>query len=261
MSSIILSVSLSSWAIVFSFIRPLAGWFGGADIGAGLLIFFLPIATIPLALAGFFVGRKLNLVKSLWISVIAISIWITISFLYNYSILRQEKAFKKNSQLDCNVLPFHCAIRDRRYTELTNIRKTGAELEAKDGWGRTPLVFAISDFEAAKILLEIGANPNATNDGTTLLALALTEHIDPDFKIAQLLIQHGANVNEMSGYADYKKMPVLNSAISKKNVPVIQFLLKNGADPKIKDEFNLNGCERANIYKLWTETLREKCKQ
>ena len=73
---------------------------------------------------------------------------------------------------------------------------TKAEIEVRDGRGATPLMHAAAfgNLETLKLLLDAGADVNARNDfdATALLWAAR----DPEK--ARLLIEHGADVNAQS---------------------------------------------------------------
>ena len=265
-SSLLLSLSLSSGAAVFFSIRQFGSWFGGADIGFGLLMMFSPIITLPLAIAGYHWGRSLKLEKAAWISLISLATWCGLALLYNTSVGLRERAFHQKSELNCQVLPYHCALREGRISDLARIRESSARLkglealEAQDGWGNTPLLAGIHQPEAARTLLSLGANPNAIGqDGAPPLALVLTETSTPQLDIAQLLLSRGAEVNRLYGRG--KKMTLLNAAVTRKDEKVIEFLLSNGANPTIQDDYGMDACARARLYQVRSSPLLARCSQ
>lgn len=250
-SSLILGFGFSCWAIVFYFIRLTGAWYGGADIGSGIIVMYSPALTIPMALLGVYLGKSFSFRKSLLMSVVLIFVWMYLSLLYNQSIEIKEKENKQKSIVDCDSMPYHCAIEEGRLTDLSIIKSQGISTESKDGWGRTALIFYIQKYNVVKTLLELGANPNSIDsNGNTALSLVLTETNKPNFRIAELLISNGADINEMYGRGSEKKMTVLNSAISKKQENVIYFMLEQGADPTIRDDYGYTACERAKIYQI-----------
>ena len=95
--------------------------------------------------------------------------------------------------------------------------------------GTTPLMTAALYGDAAlvKELLDAGADPNAANDaGTTPLMWAVD-----DIEKTRVLVEHGANVNAVSAS---KRTPILIAASMPRNRDVIAFLLDRGANPSEK---------------------------
>jgi ankyrin repeat protein len=106
--------------------------------------------------------------------------------------------------------------------------KHGADMELKDSHGRTPLRLALNNagapwfnFEAVKMLLELGANPNAV-DTEEVSCLQKACQCEKTFK---LLLHHGAVVS----YGD-----ILNP-IYQKDLHTLELILRSGADPNIRD--------------------------
>ncbi|KAE8549728.1 hypothetical protein TMatcc_000755 [Talaromyces marneffei ATCC 18224] len=88
-------------------------------------------------------------------------------------------------------------------------------------WRRRP--------QMVRLLLERGANPNEvfSPTGRTLLQRALEKD---DSETARLLVEHGADVSS-SGYGPTcRKKPPLSIAIKRKNAPMVQLLLRKGAN-------------------------------
>ena len=91
-----------------------------------------------------------------------------------------------------------------------------------------------------RLLLDKGADPNGErlfDDGRRFSALRDSIAEWPNDEIAQLLIEAGANVNYV-GRIDGVNVPILNSAICKKNVPMVRLLLEKGADPNAERIFD-----------------------
>lgn len=142
---------------------------------------------------------------------------------------------REKAQLDCNLLPLHCAVRDGNFVFLNSIVLGDPRIESLDGLGRPPLYFAITfrgSKEVVEILLSKGANPNVYDeDGISALYTAIEFKY---YEIAESLLKHGAQVEvEEKG----KNMPSLYPAysplwlcVSKNDIRCVSLLLKYGAD-------------------------------
>ena len=104
-------------------------------------------------------------------------------------------------------------------------------IEARDSHEATLLMYAagFGSPEALELLLAAGADVNAKNafDATALLWAAR----DP--VKARMLIEHGANVNVQSKQG---RTPLMVASRAQGSSGVIQLLLDKGADPRVKDK-------------------------
>jgi len=90
-----------------------------------------------------------------------------------------------------------------------------------------------------KRLLDLGANVNAVNDaGATPLMWAI-----PDLAKVRLLIEQGANVNAVS--KNLGRTPLLIAAGYPDTVPVVKLLLEKGADLNARDRSGENALRKA----------------
>jgi len=125
------------------------------------------------------------------------------------------------------------AVKEGDIAKVKNLLIRGANVNAKDKDGRTPLHHAatIGHVEIARFLLERGANVNAKDkDGRTPLHHAATiGHVE----IARFLLERGANVNAKGKNGNTP----LHYAVRNGHVEVVNLLLENGANPEIKGEF------------------------
>jgi ankyrin repeat protein len=137
----------------------------------------------------------------------------------NYDITRLKKRLKDPNALFQNVgdenSPLHIAFGASPWEGLRLPRSAEppkkftalllkAALEAKqidvlNGYGQTPLYIAaqVNYYDPVHQLLKFGANPNGIDeDGQTPLQAYImsTVSFDPDFKIGELLLKHGAKV-------------------------------------------------------------------
>ncbi|WP_198295174.1 ankyrin repeat domain-containing protein [Brachyspira murdochii] len=141
----------------------------------------------------------------------------------------------------------------------------GIDVNGKaDDNGDTPLLWAVTGenpYEASKLLIENGANVNATNDGgvapATILAASTPEVVkllkdngadldtkflyyyppiaiaagEGNLEIVKALVENGADVNYYPNDINYT---AIFHAIDQHNYEVAEYLLKNGADLNIK---------------------------
>lgn len=126
------------------------------------------------------------------------------------------------------------AIRDGNLTHVKSLLAKGANINAPDADGTTPLMHAVVNAEAdcVKLLLDQGADPNLSNKaGATALMWAVN-----DLKKVQLLPAKGANVNAVSQDA---KSPLLMALRLPNAMPVVQALLAKGANVNQADKDGL----------------------
>jgi uncharacterized protein len=106
----------------------------------------------------------------------------------------------------------------------------GVDVNAPDD-RETPLLWwAVQEkhHEVARLLLEAGADPNATSDGLIVLSNAVA---DDDVEMTELLIRAGADVN-----ADSENGPALSLACAYESLGVARQLLAAGADVNARDD-------------------------
>lgn len=93
------------------------------------------------------------------------------------------------------------------------------------------------DYEMIRSLLSFGVNPNAICDVDHVMTeVAFCE--EKALPITKLFLQHGANIN----VADQDNDSYLSYAISRDNVPLVAYLLENGADLMQRDTNRNLGC-------------------
>ena len=109
--------------------------------------------------------------------------------------------------------------------------EAGADVNARTEEGRTPLTFGVASkrVEIVRTLLEAGADVNARReDGrTALMGAASREHVE----IVRTLLEAGADVNARREDG----RTTLISAASREHVEIVRTLLLAGADPKARE--------------------------
>ena len=91
----------------------------------------------------------------------------------------------------------HRAAKENREDIVSSLIANGANIEAEDQEGRTPLHYAarMESVEVAKLLIQSGANIEAEDhEGWTPLSHSGENYVGTSLpSVAQLLLQHGAN--------------------------------------------------------------------
>jgi ankyrin repeat protein len=103
----------------------------------------------------------------------------------------------------------------------------GADVDARDRYGRTPLMFTLSNPDIVRHLVEKGADVNARdlNGETPLMKAAFLGQLD----VVRYLVEKGAEVNARS----QRGKTVVMFAI--RDLDVVQYLVEKGADVNAVD--------------------------
>ncbi len=261
LSPFLVAGSLSLFPAIFWGIRLKGPFFGGADIGAGLILIGSSLILSPLVIFLFFKLKDWPILKAAQWSLVFLCFHIGFSLLNHWLLIEQHKAHLKKSELNCGELPIHCAIRDRKLEQLQELVAKGHELEKKDGWGRTALFSAYysqQKIEGLNKLVSLGANVSALDQTGYPLVHYFLFNEPPEFSLADLFFDRGFDVNVL--YGTHKKITLLNEAIIRKNSNIVDYLLSKKADPWLKDGYGYNACERAKMYQFApTERLKQVC--
>lgn len=134
------------------------------------------------------------------------------------------------------LTPMHCAASNNAEA-IRILHENGCPLESEDDWGRRPIHYAIASaaLESLDVLLDLGASASA-KDARERSALGYASyHLDSDMAIA--LAKAGADLNELDDVGFSALHVGVWETIDKKTAALefIEALLKNGADPNVKD--------------------------
>jgi ankyrin repeat protein len=141
--------------------------------------------------------------------------------------------------------PLSLATRLGCHGLMQHLLQHGADVDARDGKGRTALIDAANRglTEAVQILLDAGADIEAKTklDGTTALMLAAHDnHLD----IVQMLLNRNANINARNGNGE----SALMLASARGWVDVVRILLQRGADINARDHLENTALRNAEKY-------------
>ena len=141
---------------------------------------------------------------------------------------------------DSDALLALAPARENRAEVVRLFIQAGADVNVRDRrfWDATPLERAagMGDRETVALLLEAGANINATNafGQTALWSAAMNGHAD----VIALLLARGADPHRVARYSPLsgtKGGTALNAAVERGCMECARVLLRHGADPRVPD--------------------------
>ncbi len=251
LSLMLVATSVALFPAIFWGVRSFGPFYGGADIGAGLILIFSSIVSVFIIVLIFLKEQPWPVATAAKYTALILCFNFLIAFTNHFMLLQQHAEFKKKSEINCDELPFHCAVRENKLDKIKLLKNSGGHLEAKDGWGRTALYYAFyanPNYEYMIELLKNGADANTLDGGAEPLIRTVLLSEPPNFKLADLLLSYGANVNSMFGLS--KKTSLLNDAVVRKNHDLVRYLMAKGADPFLKDDYGYNSCERIKLHSV-----------
>lgn len=123
----------------------------------------------------------------------------------------------------------HLAVRRMRLDAVRILLSNGADVNACDAIGDTPILCAVQTGipEMTQTMLEYGANVNVRNgwEATPLLQ-AVSQGHNANSRVIEVLLRNGADVNVV----EWSNTSALRTAVVFANVAVIKTLLEYGAD-------------------------------
>ena len=126
----------------------------------------------------------------------------------------------------------HNAAMSGKVDAIDLVISNGADIEARDNFGRSPIFFSLYSREPAALakMIEKGADVNVKNeDGATLVQVAARVEMP---EMVKMLIDAKVDVN----IADKDNTTPLYWAVMTGNEEIAKMLLSNGADPNIAEK-------------------------
>ena len=145
---------------------------------------------------------------------------------------------------------FYAAIRANDLPRLNGMLTAGANVNARDERGITPLMYAawVGSVDTMRRLLDGGADPNLVNNsGSTALMLSAT-----DIAKVRLLKERAANVNLASMRG---RTALFLAAMSDRSADIVRLLISAGADIHVVDGMKMTALHAAALGND-TETVR-----
>ncbi|HLW76618.1 MAG TPA: ankyrin repeat domain-containing protein [Bryobacteraceae bacterium] len=136
----------------------------------------------------------------------------------------------------------YSAIRNNNLAALDSLTKDRASVNLKDDRGITPLMMAAvaGSRDAMKLLIERGAEVNAKNAfGSTALMWSAT-----DLEKTRLLLEAHADPNLVS---DTGRTALLIAALSDRSAPIVRLLISKGADIHVVDRAGFTALNAAAV--------------
>jgi ankyrin repeat protein len=149
-----------------------------------------------------------------------------------------------------NRTPLHQAAMQGRLDVAALLLTHGADIEARDEHGRTPLLLAVDRPSASReivaFLIRNRAQVNTRSDnGETPLLAALMR----DREIVQMLLDGGADVN----YSDRWRRTPLHWAVEAGDLALVELLVSRGANVNARDI-----TDRTPLYYTWGGSVTDQ---
>jgi ankyrin repeat protein len=148
-----------------------------------------------------------------------------------------------NTANGLKATPLHYAAMYGSVEALAFLLERGADPNAQNQSGATPLVYAAWSFERTRLLVEHGAAVNvATNQGITPLLVAAAAH--GNVNTLRYLLDKGADVQAQTKDGEDALMRASLSG----DAEMVRVLLDRGADPKRADKAGFTALENATTF-------------
>jgi hypothetical protein len=117
-----------------------------------------------------------------------------------------------------------------RASDVAALLAQGADVNARNESGATPLMRAVDDPDTTRVLLEYGADPNArSDDGRTPLVIAAGRF--GSAPVVRQLLEYGANPTDVAPGLGGKTSPLMEAAY-RGDADTMRLLVRAGAQPR-----------------------------
>jgi ankyrin repeat protein len=149
---------------------------------------------------------------------------------------RLANAGGANAKDKLQTSPLHYAALYGNAASIKTLLEAGADPNALDNRGATPLVYAAYSFEKTKLLVEHGALIKvAAKNGVTPLDIAVVVH--GNAPVVRYLLDHGAEITKPDSKKSRSESYVLTDAAERGDPETIKLLLAHGGDRTVLDGF------------------------
>ncbi len=158
------------------------------------------------------------------------------------------------------VWPLAKAAYDKDLSSIKMILSKNPELaNVQDSiYGNTILMMAIinQDYKLFELLIDNGANVNYHNTyGGQSPLIEACSYKQYDSKFAKELVARGANVNDTTNITSQAQLSPLMAAARSGNTTVVEFLIKNGADINYKNKLGSTSLGEAILTQKYDVAL------
>ncbi|MEO8403194.1 MAG: ankyrin repeat domain-containing protein [Chitinophagaceae bacterium] len=141
------------------------------------------------------------------------------------------------------ISPLLQAIKNNKLKEVNSLSKKGANISVKDEDGDNVLMYAAlySTADCMELLLKKGADPNAKNNlGETAMLWSIN-----DTEKMKVLVRYHADVNAKTITGN---TALIAACVGFAQKDAVTFLLKNGANPLLKNERQMTALMQLALY-------------
>lgn len=135
-------------------------------------------------------------------------------------------------------------VRSKSSNAVNQRLPRGADINAADEWGMTPLMQASvrNRLKTAAHLLGSGADMEDVENSVGCNALTFA-CLSGSFEVVRILLDHGGNVNARDRFS----RTALMAAAATGNIGAVLLLLTNGADAQLESKFGTTAADLAAI--------------